>query len=104
MRKYTCAMCGSERYAGKNCWSCGSDELEIPMKDLESMLARRKETRIECAACRKDLYGEMVQAYPHDGGWMVGGAYHSLPRMRWWLSVKCECRYETSFDKFGIKR
>jgi DNA-directed RNA polymerase subunit RPC12/RpoP len=105
MRKYTCADCGRERYAGIRC-ACGSEDLTLDYEHFESMLARRApDTDVECGACGADLEDEDVQAYQHSGGWTYGGEGLPLPRMRFWLSIKCpHCTYETSFDKFGIKR
>ena len=100
MKIFTCAECGDERYAGKECY-CGSEDLELTMQDVASLIGRRTVDKLECASCGKSLIGHAVQAYQHENGWHVG----VLPSMRWWLSIQCpECNYHTSFDKFGIKR
>lgn len=106
MRKYTCAECGGERYSGKCCDFCGSEDLTLEFNHFASMIARRaKHADVECGACETDLMDEDVQAYQHSGGWTFGGSGLPLPRTRWWLSIKCpNCAYETSFSKFGIRR
>jgi len=105
IRLYTCASCGRQRYAGINC-ECGSEDLTLSFEHFASMIARRApDTDVECSACETNLMDEDVQAYQHDGGWMFGGPGMPLPRMKYWLSIKCpNCTYETSFSKFGIGR
>jgi hypothetical protein len=105
IRLYRCADCGKERYAGRTC-ECGSEDLSFDFKHFASMIARRPTgVDIECSACETNLMDEDVQAYQHDGGWMFGGQGSPLPRMRYWLSIKCpNCTYETSFSRFGIKK
>ena len=105
IRLHTCATCGLERYAGREC-ACGSEDLTLSFEHFASMIAgRAKHADVECGACETNLMDEDVQAYQHDGGWMFGGPGLPLPRMRFWLSIKCpNCAYETSFSKFGIGR
>ena len=107
MRKYTCADCGAERYLCKTCLKCGSEDLTLEFEHFASMIAARRavDTDVECSACGTDLMDEDVQAYQHSSGWNFGGSGMPLPRMRWWLSIKCpDCGYETSFSKFGIQK
>lgn len=100
MKKLMCNQCGDLRLSGKECPSCGGEELNLKQTEVSDLINSRSEAELKCGSCGEDLFDEDVDAYQHSGGWNVPG----LP-VKMWLSIECpKCRYDTSFCKFGIDK
>jgi hypothetical protein len=53
-----------------------------------------------CRSCGETLDMTRVDAYDHNGGWLILG---DMPKQ--WLSIKCDaCGYEVSLSKLGVPR
>jgi len=102
MKRVTCRNCGVARKSNdafKRC-ICGMEDITIKMDVVSDLINSRSDAEVRCASCNHEIFGNDVDAYPHDGGWSVPGLGG-----KWWLSIQCDkCDYETSFNKLGINK
>jgi Zn finger protein HypA/HybF involved in hydrogenase expression len=95
-----CADCGEQRNIDADpsaCPNCGNVDFFVCQGAVLELLKRRTKNLV-CNHCCEDLSDEYVDAYQHDGGWVIPGVSG-----RFWLYITCpDCGWETSFSKFGI--
>ena len=60
---------------------------------------RQKAPDAKCLSCSTSLADKDLDHYDHPWGWPVQG----LKELQW-LSLKCDCGYETSLVKLGVPR
>ena len=103
MKIVTCRNCGEGRPAAEaksSCAHCGNEEMTFKLGAVTELINTREAAELKCSSCDRDMFGLDVDAYCHDGGWVVPG----LP-CKVWLSIACpDCNHETSFSNFGVPR
>ena len=99
MKNIRCSECGDFRPADAKFCVCGTNDIEFKADSVSDLLNSRSTPKLLCAICGEELYGKLVYAYVHKDGWTVPGLTG-----KWWLSIRCNCGYDNSFDKFGIDR
>jgi hypothetical protein len=103
-KRCTCA-CGGENHGVVHHQPQSQvDEGAVTSALFEPFEKLALETTPTCRWCGAELHGP-VQAYPHEGGWIVRGMGGRTHEGRWWLYIKCpKCAYDWALWRLGVPR